>query len=233
MLEQRKNKENLKTMKSMAIVLPITGLLMFVIIMLTFGSLSQAIAVIAMVPFGFIGVAFGHWWLATPISFFSFLGIVALIGVMVNDSIVLTEAMNGFIKEGKTFDEAVYEAGRSRFRAILLTSLTTILGLAPLILETSFQAQFLIPMAISIAFGLLVATFVTLLLLPSTLMLVNRYRRLIHYLYYGEWVEPTLVEPAHEERKGLFWLWAFPLVALLVYNYAPTLLEVSLTWLGF
>jgi len=232
-LIEGQNKENLKTLKSMSVVLPITGLLMFVIILLTFGSLSQAIAVIMMVPFGFIGVAFGHWWLGTPISFFSFLGIVALVGVMVNDSIVLTEAMNGFIKEGKTFDEAVYEAGRSRFRAILLTSLTTILGLAPLILETSFQAQFLIPMAISIAFGLLVATFVTLLLLPSTLLLINRYRRLIHYSYYGEWVEPTLVEPAYEERKGLFWLWAFPLVAWLVYAYVPSLLEISLKWLGF
>ena len=231
-LIEGQNKENIKTIKSMQTVLPITGLLMFIIIMLTFGSLSQAIAVIAMIPFGFIGVSVGHWWLATPISFFSFLGIVALVGVMVNDSIVLIEAMNTLIKEGKTFDQAVYEAGRSRFRAILLTSLTTILGLAPLILETSFQAQFLIPMAISIAFGLLVATFVTLLILPATLLLINRYRLAIHWLYTGVWVEPTEVEPAFPQRVSLFWLWSLPLVAWLLYNYAPALVNIVFQWVG-
>ncbi len=100
-----------------------------------------------------------------PLSIFSYLGIIALIGIIVNDSLVLVSKMNTFLKEGMEFKEAVYQAGVVRFRAIFLTSLTTIAGLAPLMLEKSFQAQFLIPIAVSVSYGIAIATVITLIML--------------------------------------------------------------------
>jgi uncharacterized membrane protein YdfJ with MMPL/SSD domain len=134
---------------------------------------------------------------------------------MVNDSLVLVAAYNDNIKEGMSTNEAVYQAGISRFRAIWLTSITTVLGLGPLILERSLQAQFLIPMAISVAFGLIVATLITLLLLPSLILLHNRYKWLVASAWEGKWLQPEDVESANPQRKNYFWLWVIPFTPIL------------------
>jgi multidrug efflux pump subunit AcrB len=205
------NKENEKSAKSIQANAPIILLAMFLIIAITFGSVGQAGVVFLTIPFGFIGVVWGHWTLDAPISFFSILGVIALIGVMVNDSLVLVAAYNDNIKEGMSTVEAVYNAGISRFRAIWLTSITTILGLGPLILEKSVQAQFLIPMAISIAFGLLVATLITLLLLPSLILFHNRYKWLLASAWEWRWLKQEEVESAYPNRINYFWLWLIPI----------------------
>ena len=118
---------------------------------------------------------------------------------MVNDSLVLVTAFNRNIKSGMAFGQAVLEAGVSRFRPILLTSVTTVAGLAPLIIEKSFQAQFLIPMAISIAYGLIAATFTTLIALPLGLVLINRVKVFLNWLWEGKKPEAEHVEPAYQE----------------------------------
>jgi multidrug efflux pump subunit AcrB len=159
-----------------------------------------------MVPFSLIGVAFGHWVHGFPINMLSWLGIIALIGIMVNDGLVLIEKFNLFLKEGLSFQDALYEAGRSRFRAIFLTSMTTIAGLAPLIFETSRQAQFLIPMAISIAYGIAVATILTLYMLPLLLSVNNSYKVGRKWLFTGvkptrEEVESAIIEKEAEKEE--------------------------------
>ncbi|PHI20950.1 RND transporter [Lewinellaceae bacterium SD302] len=166
-----------KSITSVQRVIPVVLLLMFFVVAITFRSIMQAASLFALLPFGFIGVVFGHWLMGAPISLFSFLGIIALIGIIVNDGLVLVATYNDNLREGMPMMDALYEAGRSRFRPIVLTSLTTFAGLTPLLFEKSLQAQFLIPMAISVAFGLLAATVVLLLLLPALLVLVNRGRR--------------------------------------------------------
>ncbi|RME12936.1 MAG: efflux RND transporter permease subunit, partial [Bacteroidetes bacterium] len=115
----------------------------------------------------------GHWLHGFPINILSWLGIIALVGIVVNDGLVLMSKFNSFLREGVPFKQALFEAGKTRFRAIFLTSATTIAGLAPLMLEKSRQAQFLIPMAISISYGILIGTFLTLLLLPLLLYFSN------------------------------------------------------------
>jgi multidrug efflux pump subunit AcrB len=213
------NKEQQKSISSISTVMPIILLIMFIIIALTFSSLGQAAVVFAMIPFGLIGVVWGHWTLDAPISLFSVLGIIALIGIMVNDSLVLVSAYNSFVKNGMTPKEAAFEAGKARFRAIILTSLTTVLGLGPLILEKSFQAQFLIPMAISVAFGLVIATIVTLVLLPSALLIHNRYKWYLAKLWTGAEIKAEEVESAYPKRKNYFFLWIFGLVVIAAFLF--------------
>jgi multidrug efflux pump subunit AcrB len=129
--------------------------------------------------------------------------VIALIGILVNDALVFVAAYNQNLKEGMKVREAVLEAGLSRFRPILLTSVTTIAGLAPLILNKSFQAQFLIPMAISLAYGLLVITFLTLLILPVYLLFLNDMRVWIVWLWTGKKPSQESVEPAVKEANRL------------------------------
>ena len=148
-------------------------LLIYITIAFTFRSFSQPLMLLLLVPFSLIGVAWGHWIHDFPINVLSLLGIIALIGIMVNDGLVLIGRFNTNLKDGMSFDAAIFEAGRSRFRAIFLTSITTIAGLAPLMAETSRQAQFLKPMAISIAYGIGIATVLTLLMLPLFLSFSN------------------------------------------------------------
>lgn len=218
-LYEGQNREQEKTSASLAkFGWPIL-LMMFAIVALTFRSLSQTLIVFSLIPFGLIGVGWGHYVLGAPISLFSILGVVALVGIMINDALVFVAAFNRLIEQGMGYEEAIYEAGLSRFRAILLTSVTTILGLGPLILETSFQAQFLVPMAISVAFGLLVATVITLILLPVLLMLANGYKTLLARLWLGENIDPVEVEPAREGRINLFAVWLLGLVVIVAFLY--------------
>ncbi|MBK9176530.1 MAG: efflux RND transporter permease subunit [Flavobacteriales bacterium] len=180
-------------------VMPFTLLFMFMLMVLALRSFPQAIAIVLCIPFGLIGVAWGHWLHGVQISLFSFFGAIALIGVMVNDSLVLLSTFNANMKEGRPFALALREAALSRLRPIILTTLTTVAGLLPLTLNRTFQAQFLIPMAITVAYGLAIATFITLVLLPVYLVVLNALRRLIHWAWNAEWLAPEEVEPAVRE----------------------------------
>ena len=165
-----------KTQASVGLVMPVVFGLMFFVIALTFRSSLQAATLFLLIPFGLIGVIWGHWLMGKPISLFSGLGLIALIGIIVNDGLVFVATYNDNLREGMPMMDALRDAGRSRFRPILLTSVTTFAGLAPLLLNKSRQAQFLIPMAISVAFGLLAITVILLILLPALLVLLNRLR---------------------------------------------------------
>jgi len=129
-------------------------------------SYLQPLMIMGVIPFGIVGAIVGHLMVGIPVNFMSFLGIIALSGVVVNDSIILVNFVNKATEEGKPVIKAVVNGGARRFRAILLTSLTTFFGLLPILLESSMQAQFLIPMATSLAFGIVFATVITLLLIP-------------------------------------------------------------------
>lgn len=207
-LYEGQNREADKTQASSKFAFPFVIFSIIIIITFTFRSLGQAVIIlILLVPFSLIGVAWGHYFHGQQISILSFLGVVALIGIIVNDSLVLVEKMNIYLKEGMTFSQAVYEAGYVRFRAIFLTSMTTIAGLAPLILEKSFQAQFLIPMAISVAYGIGIATILTLILLPVFLVAWNDVKRGGGWLWNGgvmpsaEEVEPAIKELEAEKNE--------------------------------
>ncbi len=196
------SKQQQKTASSGKRVIPIILLLMLAVIVMTFRSLWQAILVFMCIPFALIGVGWGHYFHGHAISLLSMFGIIALIGIMVNDSLVFVSRVNELVKEYKDFDKAVFEAGRSRFRAIVLTSVTTVAGLGPLIFETSFQAQFLIPMAISVAYGMMIATFITLIVLPVFLVMLNRIKVALKWLWTGKKPENIEVEPAYIELKS-------------------------------
>ena len=117
-------------------------------------------------PVSLIGVAWGHWIHGFPVNILSLLGVIALIGIMVNDGLVLIGKFNNNLKQNFNFNEGLIDAGKSRFRAIFLTTATTVAGLTPLLLEKSRQAQWLKPMAISVSYGIAFATILTLILLP-------------------------------------------------------------------
>ncbi len=206
-LFEGQNREAKKAQDSVKLVAPIILLLIYITIAFTFRSYSQPILLIIMVPFSMIGVVFGHYLQGINISIFSWLGIIALIGIMVNDGLVLIGKFNNYLKEGMKYEEALIQAGKSRFRAIFLTSLTTIAGLAPLMLETSRQAQFLIPMAISISYGIAIATVLTLIMLPLLLSVSNQIKVGAKWLQTGNNITPEEVERAiielHSEDDDL------------------------------
>lgn len=195
------NREAGKTIDSAKATFPVIIFLIFVVIAFTFRSFSQPIMLILLIPFSLVGVAWGHYIHGFPINILSLLGIIALIGIMVNDGLVLIGRFNNNLREGLKFNDALYEAGKSRFRAIFLTSLTTISGLAPLIFEQSRQAQFLIPMAISIAYGIGIATILTLILLPIFLSLSNSLKVSVKWLATGRKIHREEVERAIKEKN--------------------------------
>lgn len=195
------NREAGKLLGSLRFVGLSVLMLIYITIAFTFRSFSQPLLLLLLVPFSLTAVAWGHWIHDFPINILSMLGVIALIGIMVNDGLVLIGKFNSNLRGGMTFDDAIYEAGRSRFRAIFLTSLTTIAGLAPLMLEQSRQAQFLIPMAISIAYGIGFATFLTLLILPIFLSFSNNVKVGAKWLVTGNKVSKEEVERAIKEQK--------------------------------
>lgn len=161
--EQEQTEESVN---SMFLGFIVATLGMFVLLTVEFRSYLQPLLILAIIPFGAIGAVGGHALMGLPISLFSIFGLVALTGVVVNDSIVLIDFINHRLLEGLPIRQALLEAGKRRFRPVILTSITTVAGLAPILFETSFQAQILIPMAASLCFGLMLATVLVLFLVP-------------------------------------------------------------------
>ncbi|RLD47798.1 MAG: hypothetical protein DRI88_05215 [Bacteroidetes bacterium] len=158
-------------------------LLMFLIIILHFKSLSQGAIIVAMIPLAWLGAVWGHGVEGVPVSLLSIWGMLALSGVIINDAVVFLSKYNALLVEGKKVKDAVFEAGQARFRAIVLTTITTSVGLYPIILEKSFQAQFLIPMAIALAYGVFVGTGFILIFFPVLIMVLNDAKRYAAYVY--------------------------------------------------
>ena len=158
-------KEQSESMGSVITGLGFVFFAIYSLLAIPFKSYLQPLIVMSIIPFGTIGAIIGHWIMGMPLTFFSVLGMLALIGVVINDSLVLVDFINQRRKQSSVM-EAITQAGVARFRPVLLTSLTTFFGLIPLLFEQSTQAQFLIPMAISLAFGILFATLITLILVP-------------------------------------------------------------------
>jgi multidrug efflux pump subunit AcrB len=155
-----------------------TGLLMAMVVIyamlaIPFNSFIQPLIIMMSIPFGIVGAVTGHLIMGYSLSIMSMFGVVALSGVVINDSLVLINFANRERRSEMNADDAIYSAGIQRFRPVLLTTLTTFGGLAPMIFETSRQARFLIPMAISLGFGIVFATLITLVLVPSLYMIVE------------------------------------------------------------
>ena len=193
------NREFSKLNDSLKPVGLIVLLLIYIVIAFTFRSYSQPLLLLFLIPLSLPAVAWGHWIHDFPVNILSMLGIIALIGIMVNDGLVLIGKFNNNLREGMAYDNALYEAGRARFRAIFLTSITTVAGLAPLIFEESRQAQFLIPMAISIAYGIGFATVLTLIVLPIFLAFSNSVKTTAKWLWTGNKITKEEVERVTRE----------------------------------
>ncbi len=194
---------------SLALAGPLILLAIFLLITLEFRSFSQAFLIILMIPLGILGAAIGHWIEGKPISILSSYGMLALSGVIVNDAVVFADKYNRLLKEGHSVASAIFFAGKSRFRPILLTSLTTVVGLFPLIRDTSATARFLVPMAISVAYGILLGTFFILTIFPALVVAWNDLRVSITWLWNWLWEAKVQfpdrieVEPSIKEDKRL------------------------------
>ncbi len=198
--EKKKMRESFDSLK---IGFPLAILGIFIIIATMFRSYVQTFVILFTVPFGIIGGIFGHLLLGYDLTLMSVFGMVALSGVVVNDAIVLIERINENLAEGMPFFEAIRAGGARRFRAIFLTTISTVGGLMPLIVETDLQAKFLIPMALSLAAGVAFATVLTLALIPSLLVIVNDFRCMIYRLKHGIWPAREVVEPARNRKTDL------------------------------
>ena len=183
----------------------ISIILIMMTISLNFKSFYQSRLILMVVPVGVFSALLGHGIVGKPFSTLSVWGVVALVGILVNDAVVMLDQFNKNLAMGMPIKEAVLKAGVSRFRAITLTTITTVAGLYPLILETSFQAQFLIPMAISVAYGVLFGTIILLLYFPPLILYFNDIKRTRKWIWEGgenapEWKD---VEPVLENQKRI------------------------------
>ena len=198
---QGEKKKMRESFGSLTIGFPMAILGIFIVIATMFRSYAQPFVIMFTVPFGIVGAIVGHLLLGYDLSMMSMFGMVALTGVVVNDAIVLIERVNENFAGKMPFFDAIIRGGARRFRAIFLTTLSTVGGLTPLILETDFQAKFLIPMALSIAAGVVFATVLTLVLVPSLLAILNDFRLLVHRFRHGEWPRRLSVEPASRRHE--------------------------------
>ncbi|MEI8625535.1 efflux RND transporter permease subunit [Pseudoalteromonas sp. B137] len=169
-------KEQRESFGSLAWALVFVFFIIYALLAIPLKSYLQPIIVMSVIPFGMIGAVVGHWIMGMDLTIMSLLGMLALTGVVVNDSLVLVDFINKKRSEGGKLLDAVKIAGASRFRPVMLTSLTTFIGLMPLLFEKATQAQFLIPMAVSLGFGIIFATFITLLLVPINYMMMERFQ---------------------------------------------------------
>lgn len=179
----------------------IAFMIIILLIMVHFKSFTQGSMILIMIPLGWLGAVWGHGIEGYPVSMLSAWGMVALSGVIINDAVVFLSKYNSLVKEGRTVIDAVYEAGLARFRAIVLTTITTTLGLYPIIMESSFQAQFLIPMAISLAYGVMFGTAFILVLLPVIILVLSDIRRVLYKLWTGKSRSAEVLEPVNIHAK--------------------------------
>jgi multidrug efflux pump subunit AcrB len=171
--------EELEFLRNIQVASVAALFLIYGLIAIPLRSYSQPLVIMSVIPFGLIGAVIGHIVMGRAISMFSLFGLIALAGVVVNDSIILIDFINKARQAGVSAYDAVISSGKERFRPIILTSITTAAGLMPIMLETSLQAQFVIPMAISLSFGIIFATVITLFLIPSLYMLQEDFGRLM------------------------------------------------------
>lgn len=168
-----------------------------------FQSYTQPLIVLSAVPFAIVGVIWGHIFFGFRLTFLSMIGFIALAGIVVNDSLIFVQFFNKMREAGMPTYAACIAAGKARLRAIMLTTVTTVCGLLPMLLEQSFQARFLIPMAITISCGLISATALVLLLLPSLLMILTDAKRVAGMLWTGEYIEPEPLLPPEEVETSI------------------------------
>jgi multidrug efflux pump subunit AcrB len=183
----------------MAVGFAVALFMIYGLLAVPLSSYLQPIVIMSVIPFGFIGAVIGHMLFDMSVNILSIFGIIALAGVVVNDSLILVEFANRGKAEGLSSEEAIVQAGTGRFRAILLTTLTTFVGLLPLLFETSVQAQFVIPMALSLSFGILFASTITLILIPCLYLVVEKNNRFVSLMlllpllmavgYFGVFIE--------------------------------------------
>ncbi|WP_421918525.1 efflux RND transporter permease subunit [Marinifilum sp.] len=196
--QEKRSKEDGEELK---LYFSIAFMIIIFIVMIHFRSFTQGLIVLMMVPLGFMGSAWGHGIEGSPVSMLSVWGMVALSGIIINDAVVFLSKYNSLIQEGLEPIPAVKAAGKARFRAIVLTTITTSIGLYPLILEKSFQAKFLIPMAIALAYGVLIGTIFLLLFFPVLIIVLNDTKRILKQFWEGEKIAPRDVEPKVRESK--------------------------------
>lgn len=199
---QGSKKNTRESFSSLKVGFPIALVGIFVIIATMFRSYVQPFIILFTIPFGIIGAIAGHLLMGYNLSMMSIFGMVALSGVVINDAIVLIERVNRNLEEGMALFNAIIQGGARRFRAIFLTSISTVGGLAPLIMETDMQAKFLIPMALSVAGGVIFATGLTLVLIPSLLVILNDLRRVVVKGRSGVWMSREAVEPRTHLTDG-------------------------------
>lgn len=185
MIERGRQKDMKESFASLPLGMAMAAGLIYVILAWLFGSFTQPLVVMLAIPFATIGMIWGHLILGYALTFLSLIGFIALAGVVVNDSLIYMEFFNHERKKGRTVAVAGVAAGRARVRAIILTTVTTVLGLTPLMLEQSFQAKFLIPMAITISCGLISATVIILVVLPALLVILDDLTHLLRIGWTG------------------------------------------------
>ena len=182
-----RKKEMRESLGSLRLSFPAALVGIFAIIAILFRSYIQPIIIMMVIPFAMVGAILGHYIMGYPFTFLSMIGCVALAGISVNDSLILVDFINRLTREGQNVFDSVVIGAKRRSRAIILTSITTLFGLGPLMLERSFQAQFLIPMAISIVFGVAFATALILVMVPCFYLILEDFRALIRWLLHGTW----------------------------------------------
>ena len=187
--------ENEETFQALKIGFPLALLGIFLVLGSTFHSYWQPLVIISTIPAGAVGAFYAHLLLGVDLSLLSIFGLAAMAGVVLNDAIVLIDKFNHNLAAGLDFHQALIQAGARRFRAILLTSVSTAAGLVPLITEKNLEAQMLIPMALSLAGGVILSTGMTLVLLPGILLILNDFRLIGHRLVYGAWPGREEIEP--------------------------------------
>jgi multidrug efflux pump subunit AcrB len=166
-------KRSKESMESLIKGFVVAIMIIFLLLASQFRSYNQPLIIMTAIPFGLIGAVVGHFVMGLDITMISIFGIVALSGIVVNDSLILIDFINVEVAKGTKVFEAVVKSGETRFRPVILTSFTTVAGLAPLLTETSFQAKFLIPMAVSLSFGLVAATALTLVFVPALYVVIR------------------------------------------------------------
>ena len=201
-----RERDNMKFNRSLKSSFPMALLGIAIILVLVFRSPLQAVIILLMIPLGLLGAVWGHLIHGYMISRLSTFGVIALAGIVINDSIVFIDRINRNLKKNMKLHNAVYDAGLSRLRPIILTTVTTVAGMGPLIFSTSRQAKFLIPMAVSLVYGLLFGTLLILFIVPNLFLLLNNlrlgYERLFNKSATAESVEPAVREIAAEKEAS-------------------------------